>query len=200
MAVRALARPPRSAPGPLLPEHDKYVGGPVGVGTLGGWQSHCFRFAFSGTRIEYIIRALTLVDSRCRAGGKGIVSDLLFPGDVSSISFAHYPLWVRVGCRTLWCLRVRFLTFLRFVSFSYAQSFAALLRTRRPSFCHLQLLSAPAVSWNAARAEPFCEGPGPGPFAIHISALTLHVRPPNLPSQKRQPDGKAVFLPRPKAS
>jgi REP element-mobilizing transposase RayT len=34
----------------------------------GGWQRHCFRFAFPRTRIEYIIRALSFVDSRCTRG------------------------------------------------------------------------------------------------------------------------------------
>ena len=38
--------------------------------------------------------------------------------------------------------RVRVLTFPRLLPFSYAQSLAALLRARRPSFRHLQLLSA----------------------------------------------------------
>ncbi len=55
---------------------------------------------------------------------------------------------------------------LRLVPFSYGQSFAAVLRTRRSSFHHLQLLSTPAVSWNTARAAPFCEDTGPGSLAI----------------------------------
>jgi len=92
MAVRALARPPRSAPGPLLPEHDKYVGGPVGVGTLGGWQSHCFRFAFSGTRIEYIIRALPFV------GTRRVPHPLVFKGAVFDFSAVCFFLLCAILC------------------------------------------------------------------------------------------------------
>ena len=94
---------------------------------------------------EYIIRVLSFVGSRCTR-----------------------------GCRTSCGVsRVRVLTFLQLMFFTYAQSLAALLRARRPSFCHLQLLSAPAVSWNAARAELFCEDSRPSSLAIHISADRL---------------------------
>ncbi len=80
---------------------------------------------------------------------------------------------VHVGAASLCFSRVRFLTLLRLVPFSYAQSSAAPLRARRPSFRHLQLLSAPAVSRNPPRSAPFCEDPGPGPLAIPIPADRL---------------------------
>jgi RHS repeat-associated protein len=94
----------------------------------------------------------------------------------ASISFAYYPLWaadVHEGAALLCFSRVRGLTFPQLLAFSYAQSFAALLRARRPSFRHLQLLSAPAVSWNRPGAPPFCEDTAPSPLAIQMSAARL---------------------------
>ena len=94
---------------------------------------------FLETPREYIICVLPFVGSRCTR-----------------------------GCRTLWCSRVRFLTFPRLVFFLCAILCGAF--TGAAIFISLpSVVTGAAVSWDGSRAEPFRKDIGPGPFAIPIS-------------------------------